>query len=42
MTGTVFVNNEEFSAKATNGVIQTGTAVRVTETKGLTLLVEKV
>jgi len=42
MTGTVFVNNEEFSAKTTNGVIQTGTAVRVTGTKGLTLQVEKV
>ncbi len=40
-TGTVFVNSEEFSAKTSKGMIHKGTHVRVTETGGLTLLVEK-
>ncbi len=40
-TGTVLVNSEEFSAKTPNGMIQKGTRVRVTETDGLTLLIEK-
>jgi membrane-bound ClpP family serine protease len=40
-TGTVLVNSEEFSAKTSKGMIQKGTHVRVTETEGLTLLVEK-
>lgn len=40
-TGTVFVNSEEFSAKTPKGVVQKGTPVRVTETDGLRLLVEK-
>jgi membrane-bound ClpP family serine protease len=39
-SGTVFVNSEEFSAKTSKGIIQKGTHVRVTETDGLTLLVE--
>jgi len=40
-TGTVLVNSEEFSAKTSKGVLQRGTHVRVAETDGLTLLVEK-
>src|SRR5438132_14370046 len=40
-TGTVLVNSEEFSAKTSKGVLPRGTQVRVTETDGLTLLVEK-
>jgi len=40
-TGTVFVNSEEYSAKTSEGMIQKGTHVRVMETDGLTLLVEK-
>ncbi len=40
-TGTVLVNSEEYSAKTPKGIIQKGTSVRVTETDGLTLLVEK-
>jgi membrane-bound ClpP family serine protease len=40
-TGTVLVKSEEFSAKTSKGIIQKGTHVRVTETDGLTLLVEK-
>src|SRR5712692_1563322 len=39
-TGTVLVNSEEYSAKTLKGIIQKGTSVRVTETDGLTLLVE--
>jgi membrane-bound ClpP family serine protease len=41
VTGTVFVNNEEFSAKTLKGVIQKGSLVRIKETRGLTLLVEQ-
>ena len=41
-TGTVFVDSEEFSAKTSKGIIQKGIHVRVTETDGLTLMVEKV
>jgi membrane-bound ClpP family serine protease len=41
VTGTVFVNNEEFSAKTLKGVIQKGSLVRVRETRGLVLLVEQ-
>jgi membrane protein implicated in regulation of membrane protease activity len=40
-TGTVLMNSEEFSAKTSEGIIQRGTHVRVRETDGLTLLVEK-
>jgi membrane protein implicated in regulation of membrane protease activity len=40
-TGTVLVNSEEFSAKTSKGMIQKGTHVRVRETDGVTLLVEK-
>lgn len=40
-TGTVFVNSEEFSAKTSKGIVQKGTRVKVTETDGLTLLVER-
>jgi membrane-bound ClpP family serine protease len=40
-TGTVLVNSEEFSAKTSNGMIQKGTLVRVRETDGLMMLVEK-
>ena len=40
-TGTALVNSEEYSAKTSKGIIQKGTRVRVTETDGLTLLVEK-
>lgn len=39
--GTVLVNSEEFSAKTSKGTIQKGTLVRVRETDGLKLLVEK-
>src|SRR6266567_1295098 len=39
--GTVLVNSEEYSAKTSRGIIQRGTSVRVGETDGLTLLVEK-
>ena len=40
-TGTVIVSSEEFSAKTPKGLIPKGTPVRVTETDGLALLVEK-
>jgi membrane-bound ClpP family serine protease len=40
-SGTVLVKSEEFSAKTSQDTIQKGTRVRVTETDGLTLLVEK-
>jgi membrane protein implicated in regulation of membrane protease activity len=40
-TGTVLVNSEEYSAKTLKEIIPKGTGVRVTETDGLTLLVEK-
>ena len=40
-TRTVFVNSEEFSAKTSKGILQKGTHVRVINTDGLTLLVEK-
>ncbi len=40
-TGTMIVNSEEFSARTSKRMIQKGAAVRVTETDGLTLLVEK-
>ena len=40
-TATLLVNSEEFSAKTSKGIIQKGTHVRVRETEGLTLLVEK-
>jgi membrane-bound ClpP family serine protease len=40
-SGTVLVNSEEFSARTSQGMISKGTRVRVTETDGLTLLVEK-
>ena len=40
-TGTVLVNSEEFSAKTSKGMIQKGTLVKVIETDGLILLVEK-
>ncbi len=40
-TGTVIVNSEEFSAKTSKGLIQKETQVRVAETDGFTLLVEK-
>ena len=41
MTGTVYVNNEEYSARTVKGTIQKGSLVRVKETNGLTLLVEQ-
>src|SRR6267143_5153943 len=41
ITGTVLVNSEEFSAKTSKGMIEKGTPVRVRETDGLMLLVEK-
>lgn len=41
LTGTVFVNNEEYSAKTTKGMIPKGASIRVTETDGFTLRVEK-
>ena len=41
MTGTVYVNNEEYSAKTVKGSIQKGSLVRVKQTSGLTLLVEQ-
>jgi membrane-bound ClpP family serine protease len=40
-TGTVLLSSEEFSAKTSKGMIQKGTHVRVRETDGLTLLVER-
>jgi membrane-bound ClpP family serine protease len=40
-TGTVLVNSEEFSAKTSKGMIPKGTKVRVVETSGLALVVEK-
>jgi len=40
-TDTVLVTSEEFSAKTSKGTIQKGSHVRVMETDGLTLLVEK-
>jgi membrane-bound ClpP family serine protease len=40
-TGTVLVNSEEFSAKTSKEMIQRGTLVKVRETDGLMLLVEK-
>ena len=40
-TGTVSVNSEEFSAKTSKGMIEKGTLVRVRETDGLMLRVEK-
>ena len=40
-TGTVLVNSEEFSAKTSKGLIPKRTHVRVTESDGLTLLVEQ-
>ena len=41
VTGTVFVNNEEYSAKTAKGIIQKGSLVRIKEASGLTLLVEQ-
>ncbi len=41
-TGTVLVNSEEFSAKTSGETIQKGASVRVVETDGFTLVVEKV
>jgi membrane-bound ClpP family serine protease len=41
LTGTVFVNSEEFSARTSKGTIRKGDLVRVTEAVGLTLQVEK-
>ena len=40
LTGTVFVNNEEYSAKTRKEIIPKGTPVTITETDGLTLLVK--
>lgn len=40
LTGTVIVNSEEYSAKASKGTIQKATQVRVVSTDGLTLIVE--
>ncbi len=40
--GTVLVSSEEFSAKTAKGMIQKGALVKVRETDGLILLVEKV
>lgn len=40
-TGTVLVNSEEYSAKTSKGMIPKGTQVRVVETNGLALVVEK-
>jgi membrane-bound ClpP family serine protease len=40
-TGTVLVNSEEFSAKTSKEMIQKGTLVKVRESDGLILLVEK-
>jgi len=40
-TGTVLVNSEEFSTKTSKGLIPKGTLVKVRETEGLMLLVEK-
>ena len=39
--GTVLANSKEFSAKTSKGIIPKGTHVRVQETDGLTLMVEK-
>jgi membrane protein implicated in regulation of membrane protease activity len=41
LTGTVYVSNEEYSAKTSRGTVQKGTQVRVTGTDGMTLIVEK-
>ena len=41
-TGTVLVNSEEFSVKTSKEMIQKGTLVKVRETDGLVLLVDKV
>ena len=41
-TGTVLVNSEEFSAKTSRETIQKGANVKVVETEGFTLVVEKV
>jgi membrane-bound ClpP family serine protease len=40
-TGTVLLNSEEFSAKTSKGMIPRETRVRVVETNGLALVVEK-
>ena len=40
-TGTVLVRSEEFSAKTSNEMIQKGTLVKVRETDGVILLVER-
>ncbi|HKI75736.1 MAG TPA: NfeD family protein [Candidatus Bathyarchaeia archaeon] len=40
-SGTVVVTSEEFSARTSEGLIQKGTLVKVRETYGLMLLVEK-
>jgi membrane-bound ClpP family serine protease len=40
-TGTVLVNSEEFSAKTWKGMVPKGAQVRVMETNGLALVVEK-
>lgn len=42
LTGTVLVNSEEFSAKTSGETILKGANVRVVETEGFTLMVEKV
>ena len=39
--GTVLVNSEEFSAKTLGETIQKGAQVRVVETEGFTLVVDK-
>ncbi len=40
-TGTVLVNSEEFSAKTSGAMIEKETRVRIIETDGLTLVVER-
>ena len=40
-SGTVVVTSEEFSAKTSEGLILKGTVVKIRETEGLVLLVEK-
>jgi len=40
-SGTVVVTSEEFSAKTSEGLIPKGTLVKIRETEGLVLLVEK-
>jgi membrane protein implicated in regulation of membrane protease activity len=40
-TGTVLLNSEEYSAKTSQGTILKGTQVRVKETDGFTLIVDK-